>query len=218
MTTRLFSDLVNRLAASVPGCPQPVILTHICSAAIEACERTGAWRYQQADVDLTAGTSSYAFVPPDAETEVHTILTATVNGNRLVPATLEQVVSRYPKYPSTVVAERTTPQYLVHINPDTFDVAPVPDDSTTYTVKMFLALKPIRTATGMEDTVMDDLETVIMHGALQHLLVLPETTWSDRELAAYHAKQYAFKSEERRARTNLGAGRAVPTVASVPWA
>ncbi len=218
MATRLFSGLVNRVAASVPGCPQPVILSYIRDAAIDACERTGAWRYEQATITLVAGTYSYAYTPPDANSEVHTILTASINGNDLPAKTLEEIHTLYPKYPSSVVAERTMPQYLLHIDSDTFYVAPVPDGDTTYEVEMFLALKPIRTATGMDQTAMDDLETVIVHGALQHLLVLPERTWSDRELAAYHAKQFAFKAAERRARTNIGAGRATLTARAPVWA
>ena len=35
------------------------------------------------------------------------------------------------------------------------------------------ALKPKRNATAMDEFIMDELEEVIMHGALQHLLVLP---------------------------------------------
>ena len=87
-------------------------------------------------------------------------------------------------------------------------VAPQPDSTVSYDVRMITCLKPLRTATKMDKSVLDDLETLVMHGALQHLLVLPDRTWSDRELASYHAKQFSFKSSERRARTNLGASRA----------
>jgi hypothetical protein len=72
---------------------------------------------------------------------------------------------------------------------------------------MIYALKPARGATGMDQVVFDDLEEVIMHGALQHLLALPNTNWSDRELAGYHAKQYVAQISERRARANLGNAR-----------
>jgi hypothetical protein len=57
-----------------------------------------------------------------------------------------------------------------------------------------------------------------MHGALQHLLVLPNKDWSDRELATYHAKQFSFQISERRARTTLGAARASMTVEMRPLA
>ena len=61
------------------------------------------------------------------------------------------------------------------------------------------------------------VENVIVHGALQHLLVLPNKNWTDRELAAYHAKQYLSKITERRARANLGAGRASMSVQMRPF-
>jgi len=48
--------------------------------------------------------------------------------------------------------------------------------------------------------------------------VLPNRTWTDRELASYHAKQYSFKTSERRARANLGAARASMTVQMRPFA
>jgi len=217
MATALFSTLVNRLAANAPGAPQPVLVTHIRDAAIMACERTSSWRYEHATITMTAGTYEYSFVPVSGA-EVHTVLTASINGNDLPTKTLEEIHELYPKYPSSVVAERTTPQYIFQNNPDTFHVALVPDNSTD-TIEMFVAQKPLRTATGMEGTVMDDLEDVIVHGALQGLLTMPETTWSDTELAAYHAKQFTFKVAERRARANLGAGRATLTArAPTPWA
>jgi hypothetical protein len=83
---------------------------------------------------------------------------------------------------------------------------------------MIAVLKPLRTSTGMDKSIFDDLENVIMHGALQHLLVMPNKNWSDRELATYHAKQYLSKITERRARANLGAARASMTVQMRPLA
>ena len=44
MADRKFSSLVTRVTPSVPGCPQPIIEQYIRDAAIEACERTLAWR------------------------------------------------------------------------------------------------------------------------------------------------------------------------------
>ena len=218
MATRTFADMITRLASSVPGCPNPVIEYAIRDAAIEVCERTGAWRYQQADITLVAGTFAYAFVPPDSNSEVHSILTSTINDSSIKSITLEQAHRLYPDYPSTDTADRTTPKYIIHVAADKFQVVPVPNSSPTYKIKMHVTLKPLRTATGMDKDVMDDLEDVIMHSALQHLLVLPERTWSDRELAAYHAKQYAFKSAERRARANVGPGRAIQTAVGTSWA
>ena len=206
-TTRTFLDIVNRLSPSVPGCPTPVTEQYVRDAAIEACERTLAWRYEQPRIRLTKGAAEYPYESP-SDAEVHAFITATCNGEQLLPVTLEHIYDLYPKWPNQETTEYSKPRYVTQLDPDNFMVAPQPDDLTSYDVRMIVCLKPLRTATKMDKTVLDDLENVIMHGALQHLLVLPDRTWSDRELASYHAKQFAFKISERRARSNLGASRA----------
>jgi hypothetical protein len=106
--------------------------------------------------------------------------------------------------PSEALEGASTPQSITQISPDRYIILPLPDNQRTYQMRMFVALKPKRNATGMDEFIFDELEEAIMHGALQHLLVLPNTNWSDRELAAYHAKQYVYQTSERRARANLG--------------
>lgn len=113
--------------------------------------------------------------------------------------------------PDSALAEASTPAIVCQLTPDKYIILPLPDDTKVYETRMFLALKPKRNATGMDEVMFDELEDVIMHGALQHLLVLPNTNWSDRELASYHARQYIFHLNERRARANLGNMRGTMT-------
>lgn len=119
--------------------------------------------------------------------------------------------------PESVVADASTPQAVCQLSPDKYIVLPLPDADRTYEVRMFLALKPKKSATAMDEVVFDDLEETIMHGALQHLLVLPNTNWSDRELASYHARQYTYNVAERRARANLGNMRGMMRVRMQPF-
>lgn len=216
MAERTFLSLATRLATSVPGCPQPVLVQYIRDAAIEVCERTLAWRYSQPAIALTPGVPEYPYEAP-TQAEVHAFLTVTINGKLIEPVTVEEVNRRYPTWPDMALAERAEPRNVLQLDADNFAVAPLPDDSQPYTLKMIVALKPLRDATGMDKTAMDDLENVIVHGALQNLLVLPGKHWTDRELAAYHAKQYLAKTTERRARANLGAGRASMSVQMRPF-
>ena len=99
------------------------------------------------------------------------------------------------------------PRSLTQVSHDKFVVLPLPDDARTYTLRMFYALRPTTSATGMDGTVLDELSEAIVHSTLQQLLVMPGVTWSDRELAAYHAKQALRDTTERRARANLGTAR-----------
>jgi hypothetical protein len=217
MAQRTFLSLATRLASSVPGCPQPIIEQHIRDSAIEVCERTLAWRYEQPLIRLTPGVYEYPYNNP-SQSEVHAFLTASVNGEKLDTVTLEQLHDQYPDWPSLDPAKQASPRLICQLDPDNFVLAPLPDSTVNYDLKMIVALKPLRSATAMDKSVFDEIENVIMHGALQHLLVMPNKAWSDRELAAYHAKQYISKTTERRARANLGAARASLSVKMRPLA
>jgi 2-oxo-4-hydroxy-4-carboxy--5-ureidoimidazoline (OHCU) decarboxylase len=106
--------------------------------------------------------------------------------------------------PAAVVAKASEPRSITQLTPDKYVVLPLPDNEKTYTTRMIYALKPTRDANDMDEAVFNELEEAILHSALQYLLVLPDVAWSDRELAAYHAKQFLREMTERRARANLG--------------
>lgn len=217
MATRLFSTMEQLLAPSVPGCPLPTLINYVRAAARETCEKTLAWRYQQDDVRLTPGVYDYDYDVP-AGTEVCGVVHVTLNGEPISFVVQEYLHSVYPDWPSNAVNKRGQPRYVTQFNTDQFLIAPVPDSTQSYDLRMFLALKPLPDADSMDKAVLDELEETIMHGALQHLLVLPDKSWTDRELASYHAKQYTYKTASRRAKTNLGVGRGQMRVRSQPFA
>jgi hypothetical protein len=105
--------------------------------------------------------------------------------------------------PQAVLEDASEPRSVSQLTTDKFLVLPLPDNMRTYLVRMIYALKPKRTATSMPQVIMDELEEIIVHGALKDLLIMQNTAWQDRELAQYHARQYVTRSSERRARTNL---------------
>jgi len=113
--------------------------------------------------------------------------------------------------------DASDPRIITQLTPDQFVVLPAPDDAKPYSLRLIYALKPKRTAAAMAAFVFDELEDVIMHGALQELLVLPNVSWGDRELAAYHAKQYVYQTAERRARANLGNARGTLSAKMQPF-
>jgi hypothetical protein len=97
------------------------------------------------------------------------------------------------------------PCVVTQLTPDKFIVLPTPD--TTYELRMFLALKPRRTATAMDEVIFEELEDAIFHRAIYTLTLMPNKPWSSAEQAAYHRKESRFLTTERRARANLTSGR-----------
>lgn len=253
MANRTFASLVPRVSASAPGCPQPTIIQYIRDAAIRTCERTLAWRYAEPPYSLSPGVHQYAYRKP-ADTDIHAVFLAAVNGRPLDRLTLDEAILRYPQWadlysgvpydqlwvgsgslnsgafnegafnagpqfelPDEALEKASDPRVITQLTPDQFIILPAPDDQRVYTLRLIYALKPKRNASGMLESVFDDLEDVIRHGALQELLALPNMTWSDKELAGYHAKQYLSGVSERRARANLGNARGTMTVKMQPF-
>lgn len=120
--------------------------------------------------------------------------------------------------PPEAYAGGSEPRFITQLTPEKYIVMPMPDGEKTYTLRMFYALKPSKTATGMDGAILDELEDVIIHGALQQLLVMPKVVWQDTTLASYHAKQFLFRLTERRARANLGNNRASLTARGMSFA
>ena len=115
------------------------------------------------------------------------------------------------------VKHASDPRAITQITPNEFIVLPPPNDEKPYVLRLIYALKPSRAAAAMPQHIFDELEDAIVHGTLQELLILPDVSWSDRELASYHARQYRFNTSERRARANLGNARGSMTVKYQPF-
>ena len=218
MADRNFVDLEPEVSASVPGCPQPTILQYVRKIAIEVCEKTLVWRFEHNVMRLSNGVYEYEYEDVPTDAEVCGVIFAALNDSPIANKTQEEIHRLYPAWPSLSVAARGTPIVYGQFDPDHFVVAPVPDDSTTYDMKMFLALKPSRDATKMAKTPLDECTDLIVHGVLQHLLLLPGKSWTDHELASYHAKQYVYKTASRRANANLGVSRTSLSVQMQPFA
>ena len=221
MTSRAFSTLSAKVSASVPGCPYPLVVQHIRDAAIRVCERALVWRYEQPAFSLVPGVYQYSFAKPDA-TQVHTVFHATINDAPLEILTLDDARVVYPAWPITltgpaITAEGSEPMSVAQVDTYRYVVLPAPD-SGAYSLRMIYALKPSRDADEMDQDVFDEYETVIMHHALQTLLVMPKVEWADRELATYHAKQFMFTLNEARAQANLGVFRGSLSVRFPPFA
>ena len=218
MANRDFIDLETRLSSIVPGVGTPAVLEYVRRAAIEVCERTLVWRYEQDPLILSAGVYEYEYETPE-NTEVCGVIHARLNGaSTLTPLIQEEIHRKYPSWPETDSTLWSEPQYIGQLNPDCFVVAPIPNSDKSWSLKMFLALRPTPDATGMEKTFFDEVETAILHGAAQHLLTIPDKPWSDEKAANYHAQQFAYKINARRARANLGNPRGSVSVQMQHWA
>jgi len=97
MATRSFSSLTARLSPSVPGCPNQTVVQYIRDAAIKACEKTLAYRYQQPVFNLTPGAYVYTYRKP-ADTQVHAVFSTLMNNEPLEVLPLDKALMLYPEW------------------------------------------------------------------------------------------------------------------------
>ena len=218
---RRFDSFDRIISPNVPGCPEPTITQFVRAAAIEVCQRTLAWRYEMDPIILTPGIYEYDYDPAASTTissEVCHVLHAALNDVQLPLVTQLELFRMYPGWPKTATADRSQPLRMSELGPDSFVVAPVPDNATTYSLKLFVALKPTRDATGMDKSVLEEIEREVEHATLQRLYLIPEKSWTNEKIATYHAKQLTFKLAARRAQFNLGAAKGSISVQQRPLA
>ncbi len=255
MVNRAFSSIANRVEALAPQVPRPTTLEHIRLAARLACEKTLAWRYVPAKVDLTPGVYEYAFDVPTTS-EVEHMYGFSINGKPLDLINMDVAIARYPEWadlfsgvdlddvwdetsggylgaseynealfngggdfvmPDAVVANASRPKAITMVSPQRYVVLPLPDDEETYSARMWLALKPLRTATEIDEQAFNELEDLFVWGALETLFSMPGKEWTNPDYAVHYGNKFREGYLEKRRRANIGHVRGPMSARSVRW-
>ena len=191
MNVKLFNTLFNEVLPEVPGASQDIALNAIRNAAIEFCDRSMCWTYTQDPISAVANQPNYAF-EPDNGADVAGVIQAWFNGLLITFKTAQQLEQDQGSSDGVLVSgfpwsEATgTPLAFTIERADEFILVPMPDTSITDAIKMKLALKPSRTASGMEKWVMDKHYMAIASGAKAKLMESPGKPWSNSALSKYH--------------------------------
>lgn len=189
MTTAAFTTLYDEVLPDVPGVPQNVALNAIRNACIEFCERTCCWVVDATPMNSVGAQAAYSFVPP-TDTEVAQIIQAWHNGNEIYWRTAAQLNAELSEYGSDTgtpwVDQTGIPQYFTIERPDQFILVPFPETGVTNGIEMKYALKPTRTAAGMEAWIVSKYREELASGAKYKLFSMMKKPWSDVQLAAYH--------------------------------
>jgi hypothetical protein len=166
-----------------PGVAEPAAFFAIRQAAIAFCERTRLWRYE--DEFTVAEDGCEAIVVPYGAV-IHEIERADFNGKRLTPMTPGALDDLLPDWRSGLTG---TPRYVTQTEPDTIALVP----KTAGTVTLHLYLKPAQDADELPDFIVDQHRNVIAHGALMHILTIPNQSFTNPDMAAAYAASFERK-------------------------
>lgn len=184
---RDFDLLLPRIMPRAVGCPEPTALAAVRDAVAELCERTKCW-VVSSEFTLTAPGDEMIVAPRGAM--IHEIDSVKHCGERLSPITITDLDDRIHDW------ERRTdgaPRFYTQMGLNSIRVVPN-DAGQAFRVRVFL--KPSESATSAPDDFMDQHREVIADLALARILTTPAQSWSNPDLAGYHAMKGGNRLDE----------------------
>jgi hypothetical protein len=182
---KLWSDFYDLIVPDLPGCPLAIVDNALRQAAILFCEMSLAWRATLADVAVVAGTNTYPYVPPSGAV-VHAITYAAFNGEEIAAHTGESDLRIWDWRNQT-----GTPEYVLG---GATSLILVPNPDAAGTLSLIVALKPMPTATGIDDDIFNEWRDAIIAGALARLMMSPKKPYTDAQMASFHQMQFFTKT------------------------
>lgn len=175
-------DFLTKVLPFAPGCPEPTALEHIRNAAIEFCEETKLWRF---DDTFEAGDEPNIVCAPQGAV-IHQIERCDFNGRKLDPAGIGWLDEHMPDWRSDERTSVGAPSYFTQVCPDTVRVVP----HQAGRLKVWLRLKPAEDAEQLPDFIASQHRNLIGWGALAGLLMLPGQPFSDPNRATYFQARF----------------------------
>lgn len=194
-------DFLPSIRPYAPGVADPTAYFAIRQAAIEFCERTRLWRFD--DEFSVVGDDCEALLTPPSSV-VHEIDAVWFNGVKLRHVTPGKLDELLPTWRAGQNRPTGQPSYVTQTEPNTIVLAPF----GTGTVKLSLFLKPSPNAGEFPDFIVDQHRETIAFGALSRILLIPNQSFTDAQMAAVFGQTFQSRVDSKSAAGIIGQQRA----------
>lgn len=173
-----WDEFLPLIQPHLPTCPIPTIKTYLASVAANFCERTQLWR-ETLDTDYTiANIDEYDL---DGSAVIEAVQWVVCNNEPLIPTNIRLI-------PHERLADVGQPTHFWIVNDTILRLFPIPN--ARYELKVGVALKPSRTATGVEDWIYETWADVLVDGTVAVITRIPGKDWTDPMLAETRRAMY----------------------------
>jgi hypothetical protein len=169
-----------------PGVSDPTAHKNIRLAAIEFCERTRLWRYED-DYDVTEEDCNGGIFTPNGSI-LHDIETVMFDGRELDPIATRDL-DRHEKGWRTNESSGGLPKFYTQIAQNTLRIVP----AMAGHVYLCLRLKPSQDCTDIPDFIRNEYAEVIGWGALGRILTVPGQSFSSPDLGQFYLDKFTTK-------------------------
>lgn len=192
-------DFAGSINFYAPGCPDTTMYFGIRQAAIEFCERTRLWRYED---DLTSTVAEAEILVAPTGAEIHEIELVLFNGQELEPKSTSWLDENMLGWRAGILSG--TPHFYTQTEPNTIRIVPREAGS----VDVAVWLKPSQDATELPDWLVDQYREVIAQGALARLLLIPNQAFTNADLGVAFANMFERKLDGMTTKSLAGQQRA----------
>lgn len=167
-----------------PGVADPTMDSWIRQAAIDFCERTRLWRYED-ELTITANEAEAMMSPIGSV--VFEIERAYFNDRELEPVSTAWLDERMPQWRTGEYESDS--RYVTQTEPNTIQLVP----AAAGNVRLYLWLKPSQDAQDLPDFIVDKYREMIAWGALARILMIPNQSFSNPQMATYWQTRFDTK-------------------------
>lgn len=179
-------EFLPNIRMYAPGVADPTAYFAIRQAAIEFCERTRAWRFED---EFAVAADDYEGLLAPANSVIHEIEDVWFNGVKLKRKTPEQLDVIARDWRSGAVKPEGAPAYVTQLEQNTITLVPF----GTGSVKLSLFLKPSQDADELPDFLADQHRETIAWGALARVLLIPNQSFTNPEMGAAFGQAFQGK-------------------------
>jgi len=193
--------LLPNIRLYAPGVADPTAYFAIRQAAIEFCERSRTWRFDD-EFNVSVSDSEALYAP--AKSVIHDIEGVWFDGTKLIPKTPVQLDTLVPTWRSGADKAETKPKYVTQTSPNTIVLAPFQPGK----VKLSLFLKPAQDADELPDFLADQHRETIAWGALGRILLIPNQSFTNPEMGSVFGQMFQQKLDGKSTIGSTGQQRA----------
>jgi hypothetical protein len=171
------SSWVKYIAGQVPLCPNPVIKDYLIDILRDFCKETNLWDENQLTaIDLVADQADYTLTSSSGD--IVSVESVEIDGVPIKPAS-KKILNEI-RYRFRDVTERRPRAYDFKAS-NVLTLIYTPSEDLTGGLVVWVSLKPLESATSIEDFLWRDYKMDITNGVVGQLLQLSNKPWSDFE-------------------------------------
>lgn len=204
MPSVAWDEFLPKVLPFVPGVPDEVAEDAIRIKAIELCRRARVWRVELDAIDIVANVYLYDLNPGDGMV-VTDVVGAELSRLPFPMKTPDMLTDAWPGW-KTATAQSPSCFYLE--NDRQIRVVAIPLLAAVGAITIRAAIKPAVDSDGIEQMIFEEYQETIGHGAVAHLLSIPNKAWTDGVESEKRERRYlnGITSARTRARKSFMSG------------